>query len=358
MTTNLLPTSSNWYRANLHCHTTVSDGHWSPKRIKEEYIRAGYSIVAFSDHNVLVPHADLTDEKFVALTATELDVTTPDIPTDERPEFFETARAGKGWRYLPTHHINLFAKRPDPGPMPFRDTLWAVQHNCYAGPESERDVRSVWNVENVQRIIDEANEAGFFVQYNHPNWSLVEPEHFVSLRGLWALEILNWASEVETGGEYCPYLYDMMMRRTGPSLFCTMCDDNHNHRDDLTCSFGGSTMFAAKELTYGAIVEAMEKGHFYCTEGQVDPPRILAVYVEDDVVHVEATPCERIWMVCDGRRYVNTRKSPVTHAQFPLLPEDHWFRIQLRDARGNNANTHAYSSANLASTVPGAAGRG
>ena len=47
MTTHLLPTGTTWYRANLHCHTTVSDGHWSPERIKEEYIRAGYSIVAF-----------------------------------------------------------------------------------------------------------------------------------------------------------------------------------------------------------------------------------------------------------------------------------------------------------------------
>ena len=32
--------------------------------------------MAYSDHNVLIDHTDLNDEKFLALTATEIDVTT------------------------------------------------------------------------------------------------------------------------------------------------------------------------------------------------------------------------------------------------------------------------------------------
>ena len=339
MKRHLLPPDVNWYRANLHCHTIHSDGYWPPERVKEEYRKAGYSVVAYSDHNVLVPHNDLTDENFVALTATELDVTSATVPADERPEF--TAK-GHPWRYRPTHHLNLFSKVPDPGPMPFHDNLWAVWHNAFQGTEEEKARRAVWNVENVQHLIDEANEAGFLVQYNHPNWSLAEPESFLPLRGLWSLEILNWATETETGGEYCPYVYDMMLRRTGPSLFCSMGDDNHNHGGDLIQSFGGSTMFGAKELTYGAIVDSMAKGEFYCTEGREDPPRILALYAESGVVHVECTPCEFAWLVGDGRRYANRRPGPITHAEFPLQQDDLWFRIQLRDARGNNANTHAY----------------
>lgn len=30
MKTNLLPTGLNWYRANLHSHSTLSDGKWTP----------------------------------------------------------------------------------------------------------------------------------------------------------------------------------------------------------------------------------------------------------------------------------------------------------------------------------------
>ena len=122
MRTYLLPDGLNWYRANLHCHTIHSDGFWPPERVKDEYRKAGFSVVAYSDHNVLVPHNDLTDENFVALTATELDVSAQKVPEDEMPFMVEN----NGWRYRPTHHFNLFSKVPDPGPMPFHATPWAV----------------------------------------------------------------------------------------------------------------------------------------------------------------------------------------------------------------------------------------
>lgn len=97
MRTYLLPDGLNWYRANLHCHTIHSDGYWPPERVKDEYRKEGYSVVAYTDHNVLVPHADLTDEGFVALTSTELDVTASSVPPDELPHMVGNG----GWRYRP-----------------------------------------------------------------------------------------------------------------------------------------------------------------------------------------------------------------------------------------------------------------
>ena len=32
----LLPQNGSFYKANLHCHSTVSDGRWSPEEIKKE----------------------------------------------------------------------------------------------------------------------------------------------------------------------------------------------------------------------------------------------------------------------------------------------------------------------------------
>ena len=55
MKTYLLPKEGNFYKANLHCHTTVSDGKRTPEEIKELYMRNGYSIVAYTDHEVLIP---------------------------------------------------------------------------------------------------------------------------------------------------------------------------------------------------------------------------------------------------------------------------------------------------------------
>ena len=69
----LLPASYGSYKANLHCHTTLSDGRLTPKRSKARYLANGYSVVAFTDHNVLVDHSDLTDERFLALTGIEVD---------------------------------------------------------------------------------------------------------------------------------------------------------------------------------------------------------------------------------------------------------------------------------------------
>lgn len=63
-----------FYKANLHCHTTVSDGRLTPEEVKTAYKNEGYSIVAYTDHNVLVSHQNLTDDCFLALNGMELDV--------------------------------------------------------------------------------------------------------------------------------------------------------------------------------------------------------------------------------------------------------------------------------------------
>ena len=33
----LLPKDGNFYKANLHCHTTVSDGRLTPEEVKNAY---------------------------------------------------------------------------------------------------------------------------------------------------------------------------------------------------------------------------------------------------------------------------------------------------------------------------------
>ena len=71
----LLDENLNFYRANLHCHTTVSDGKKSPDEIKKFYMQHGYSVVAYTDHDVFIPHNDLTDDKFIALNAMEISPT-------------------------------------------------------------------------------------------------------------------------------------------------------------------------------------------------------------------------------------------------------------------------------------------
>ncbi|MBQ7302828.1 MAG: PHP domain-containing protein, partial [Clostridia bacterium] len=63
----LLPESGRFYKANLHCHSDLSDGALPPAEIKRRYMEHGYSIVAFTDHDVLLPHTDLASEDFLPL---------------------------------------------------------------------------------------------------------------------------------------------------------------------------------------------------------------------------------------------------------------------------------------------------
>ncbi len=338
MRKHLLPPDLNWYRANLHCHSNLSDGYWPPARLRDEYRKAGYSVLAITDHNILVDHSALNTPDFLTLTSVEYDITDWDahLPM-AKPDANEW-----DYRYHDTFHLNLFSKVPNPADRPARDTIWGVQHNCFEGTEEEKAKKKPFSREAVNEVIRKANEAGFLVQYNHPHWSLNTQEDWRALRGLWSLEILNYATECLTGSEYCPMVYDDLLNHVDAGLFCSMGDDNHNRDGTMLQSFGGSTFFGAKELTYEAIVRSMERGEFYCSSGRENPPRILALYAESGVIHVDCTPASFVMLVGDGRRYGLKRGEGLTHAEFPIGRNDGWFRIAVRDDRGNTAHTHAY----------------
>ena len=59
------------YKANLHTHTTESDGKFTPEQVKEYYRAHGYSIVAYTDHLYMRDRSSLNDENFVALNGYE-----------------------------------------------------------------------------------------------------------------------------------------------------------------------------------------------------------------------------------------------------------------------------------------------
>ena len=75
MKKHLLQENGSFYKANLHCHTTCSDGRLSPEEVKELYKKLGYSIVAYTDHEIIRTHNELSDDKFLAITSSEYSIT-------------------------------------------------------------------------------------------------------------------------------------------------------------------------------------------------------------------------------------------------------------------------------------------
>ena len=63
----------NYYKANLHCHSTISDGTKTPEQLKEDYKAHGYSILSITDHEVFIPHSELSDSEFLMLNGYEIE---------------------------------------------------------------------------------------------------------------------------------------------------------------------------------------------------------------------------------------------------------------------------------------------
>ena len=232
----------NWYRANFHCHTKHSDGALTPEEVKEAYKNHGYSIVAYTDHDVLLDHSDLNDEGFLALTSCEYAINDAQASF---PKLFDIDT--NDWVRKKCVHLNIFAKEQHNTFMPATaiEQQWILKER-YPDTKCDGYFRE-FTRDGINEVIKRCNDAGFLVQLNHPYWSLNEREDYINMKGLWGLEILNYATELETGSEYCPYIYDDMVRNGMYNLVCTMGDDNHNHAG-LRESFGGSTFIGLPQL--------------------------------------------------------------------------------------------------------------
>jgi len=326
----LLPENGQFYKANLHCHTTVSDGSKTPQEIKQMYKDHGYSVVAYTDHDVFAHHDYLSDDNFLALHGTEIQIDEKPIVQKPKPQY-------------KTCHLCFIAIDPDTDKHP-----WKYQSRFYTPStselvgdtsfnENEYSHPRIYSHECINEIIKTARDSGFFVTYNHPSWSLQDSSDFMYYENLCAMEITNYSCIVGGFFDYNPRVYDEMLR-DGKKLYCIAADDNHNISND---SFGGFTVIKADKLEYRSITEALAKGNFYASQG----PIINALWYEDSHVHIECEKAKEIYY-STARTMGYAKRSVdadgVCSADFPVDPFDRYFRITVVDFDNNIANTNAY----------------
>lgn len=322
----LLPKEGNFYKANLHCHTTLSDGDFTPEEIKELYKSKGYSVVAYTDHYILVPHSDLNDENFLALNGMEVEIN-------------ETEGE---WRYIKTCHLCFVALDSTNLVQPCFHRSKYLFHNAVKYrdkiifDETEPDFEREHTAECINKMIKTARDKGFFVTYNHPTWSLETYADYIALENLNAMEIFNTGCEVAGYEEYNEKEYEDMIR-AGKRIYCVSADDTH-HESDL---FGGYVMIKAPELKCEAIAEALTKGNFYASQG----PEIKELYLEDGILHIECSDAVKIVLQTDNRLILQERApegGSINTADFEIDDKNKYFRITVTDANGKHANTNAY----------------
>ena len=332
----LLPESGNFYKANLHCHSTYSDGNLTPAELKEIYKAKGYSIIAYTDHNIMIDHSYLADESFLPLIGYEMEI-------NQQVE-------GISWWELKTCHLCYITLDPEN----MKQVCFHRNKYLFGGApshydeiqfyEEEPDYERVYTPDKINEMIKMGRDHGFFVTYNHPSWSLETYNDYTAYQGMNAMEICNGGCVVNGYDDYDPQSYDDMLR-TGHRIYCLATDDNHNPPANRGTkkydSFVGWVTFKADKLEYRTITDALVKGNFYASQG----PEIKELWVEDGVVHIECSDAEKIYLTTAKRRrecvWAQDGTS-LTEANFRVLPEDGYIRITVVDHHGKPANTNAY----------------
>ena len=282
-----------FFKGNLHTHSTNSDGAFSVADVVKIYRDAGYDFIALSDHfmeRYEYPVTDSTDcrsAEFTTLIAAELHV----------PE----TKLGEPWHILAAGL-----------PLDF-----APPANGESGPE----------------IAARAAKAGAFIGILHPSWYGLTVEDARSITAAHAVEIYNHGSHVEVGrGEdwgFCDNLLNEGWRLSG---FAS--DDSHKMTHDC---FGGWVQVHAPALDPDCLLQSLKAGRYYSSQG----PEIHDIRIKDNHVDISCSPAVAISAAGRGARSKYITGEDLTEARLPLKKfKDGYFRITIRDKQGRRAWTN------------------
>lgn len=320
------------YKANLHSHSTVSDGKKTPEELKELYKGNGYSILAITDHEVPKNHSDLTDPDFLMITGYETYIrNNPDCIYDV---------------YDKEVHLNLFARDPK------NEAIVCYNSRCckYVPDEVKEAFKKVgsqrkreFTVEYINEYIQTAKDNGYIVAFNHPWWSLGDEAEILNYEGFFSMEMCNYGAYIISRLEYNGALYDKMLCR-GKRVFCHSADDNHNAAPETSPefdSFGAFTMIMPDEFTYDSVIKAMETGEMYSSMG----PLFNEISIEGNKIHIECSEVSSIRVFTGAKkthRVIAPIGETITSADFEIDDRAKFVRVSIVDKFGNTADTRGF----------------
>ena len=319
----LLNENKRFYKAQLHCHSVNSDGTIDVEEQKRLFKEKGYSVVAFTDHEHLVDNSFLDDEEFLTITSCEVAI--------KEVAHMSTLQD----RNMKSIHLNFYALDQHNIITPCYNSVYDHYTNDYVRSitKYEAEYEREFSPKGINDIIRIAKEKGFLVSYNHPNWSLDNAVGYMQYEGLDFVEVYNHSCTMNGEDSYIIKAFDDILR-SGKKIYATMCDDSHR----LERMFGGWVMINADKLDYATIMNALQKGDFYSSNG----PEIYSLARNGNTVSIKSSPAKRIALSTGSRRCSALWGDGVTEATFELQPSDGYFRITVDDIYGNHAHTQAY----------------
>jgi len=271
-----------WLKANLHTHTSMSDGALPPDEVLAWYAHHGYDVVALTDHDLRT--IEPAPEGLVALPAAELSL-------------------GKSRAGAPYHLVALGLEHDDLPRAPTRGAL-------------------------VERL----NEMGVVSFLAHPYWTQLTPEEVLEVRGCIGLEVFNTGSEVESLKGLATVHWDQALT-AGWRAGGLAVDDSHFKIADHG---GGWIWIRATSPEPAAILAALRDGCFYASQG----PRIEEVRLDGRALHVRCSPAASIYWI--GHTHLGwcahaAAGAALTEADFEIDGRARYVRVEVVDAAGRHA---------------------
>lgn len=233
-----------YYKAQMHCHTTNSDGTYSPTDLVNKYKNAGYEIMLITDHNYRTDSVE--------------------VP---------------GVLFIPSEEITF--KRHMNGFFLTRNIMPDENFTC-------------------QQAIDSVIAQGGLIQLNHycsgpftdDDWEVDAPEILTFQNGPHMLEIWNTGTEsVQTHDDKS--IWDAILT-SGKKVWGSADDDFHPSVSESLEFNKGWNMIWLDTLTKEAVYDALLNGRFYASTG-VD----ITKYTVDDygtykIINIESSNANKI----------------------------------------------------------------
>lgn len=247
--------STGHYKANLHTHTTASDGSWNPHQVVDQYHQEGYRILAITDH-----------DNYAART------------TWPWQEFDKIRPSTRSLSYLADGKFsnfcgNLTYENRDPADL----GMIAIQGHEISRTLHAQSLFSDWHStsSNLDEQLRGAAARGGLAVMNHPahHWTKVTPlpaelpeatvqnyiELYTTHTNLMALEIVNGAVPI-THRPYDRAVWDRVLEALMPErpVWGMASDDMHSKQFGI-----GWVVFLAPVFDEASVRQAFVDGAFY-----------------------------------------------------------------------------------------------
>ena len=281
----------NWYKGNIHTHTTNSDGELSPKEVISLYKNKGYDFLAITDHNKLTYSEELQKEGLHLIPGEEID-------------------GGKSAIGTSFHIIALNIKEEIV--FPNREEITAQ--------------------EIIDRIKKEKGEAIIA----HPYWSGLTFPDIYPLRNYLGIEIFNSTCLYGIGRGDSSVHWDNLLAKN-KQIFGFAVDDAHHYSDkEYRPMDMGKGWIMVKALNKDLIMDSIKKGLFYFSSG----PLIKNLSIKENVIEVETSPVSSITFVSFNAHGKRLTASSINQAEYETKGNEKYIRIKCTDKFGKKAWTN------------------